>query len=145
MDASIRANLCDINGDPVVDFDRTKVWLSSENSTFAMCADGTIADNNSDVNGDTWFTGTLQAGGSSLEAPGLQSQVIVCHEEIARLDVYFNSPDIDGNLQVDLSDVVLFAIDYFGDYDYRSDFFWDGVLDLSDVVLMARGMNTSCP
>ena len=46
---------------------------------------------------------------------------------------------------MNLADVVLFARDYFGAYRYRSDFQWDGVLDLVDIVMMARGLESSCP
>jgi hypothetical protein len=61
------------------------------------------------------------------------------------LDIAINSPDINGDLQVNLSDVVAFTQDYFGAYNYRSDFFWDGVLNLSDVARMAQGMGAICP
>jgi hypothetical protein len=61
------------------------------------------------------------------------------------LDIRFHSPDLDGDQDVDLSDVVRFVQDFLGDYAWHSDFHWDGVLDLSDVVLMAQGLERSCP
>ena len=56
-----------------------------------------------------------------------------------------NSPDIDGNLIVNLGDLGLFADNFFGEYDFRSDFYWDGVLNLSDVGRMATTFGEVCP
>jgi hypothetical protein len=53
-----------------------------------------------------------------------------------------NSPDLNGDLVVNLSDVPLFAVDYFVEYNYRSDFFWDGQINLSDLGYLARAMGT---
>ena len=58
--------------------------------------------------------------------------------------VYFNSPDISGDLKVDLGDIQIFAGDFFGSYDYRSDFNGDGVVNLSDVGFMAQAMGSAC-
>jgi hypothetical protein len=54
-------------------------------------------------------------------------------------------PDINGDLQVNLADLTAFSQDFHGDYDYRSDFHWDGQLDLTDLTIMARGFDVSCP
>jgi hypothetical protein len=63
----------------------------------------------------------------------------------APIDMLFNSPDINCDKVVNLTDVVLFANNYYGTYDYRSDFYWDGVLNLSDIVLLAQNMQAECP
>jgi len=44
-----------------------------------------------------------------------------------------------------LTDVVLFSGIMFGDYDYAADFYWDGVVNLSDLVLLAQGVTADCP
>ena len=44
-----------------------------------------------------------------------------------------------------LTDVVLFAPVYYGAYDYCADFYWDGVVNLSDLVILAQHMNHACP
>jgi len=59
-------------------------------------------------------------------------------------DIRFNSPDINGDLMVNLSDIVLFTQDLEGEYHYRSDFRWDGVINLSDIVRMTQGLGVSC-
>lgn len=71
----------------------------------------------------------------------------VCPNQLLELDsaLYFNSPDINGDLHINLSDVSLFAADIYRSYDYRSDFNWDGAVNLSDIVFMATGLGASCP
>jgi hypothetical protein len=56
-----------------------------------------------------------------------------------------NSPDLNGDLAVNLTDVSHFVGSFFGTYDYASDFQWDGVINLSDIVLLAQGLGSECP
>ncbi len=59
--------------------------------------------------------------------------------------VSFNSADINGDLLVDLLDVVQFTGDFYsGGYVFRSDFVFDGMVDLIDVVDLAQAQNASC-
>ena len=57
----------------------------------------------------------------------------------------FNSPDINGDLLVNLSDVQLFAGDFFGSYHFRSDLAYDNVVNLSDIVPLSRSLGATCP
>ena len=66
-------------------------------------------------------------------------------EENCALSSYFNSPDINGDLAVNLSDVVLFSQDRYGDYNYRSDFNFDGVVNLSDQIILVGALGVGCP
>ncbi len=95
----------------------------------------------------TTFSGVLRGGGTLDLGAGHElwvDTVVNCYSvELEGINI--NSPDINGDLVVNLSDVVEFARDYFGDDDYRSDFYWDGSVDLSDLVLMAQGIGASCP
>ena len=56
-----------------------------------------------------------------------------------------NSPDINGDLIVNLIDVSLFAQGYFSDYSFRIDLRYDGVINLADLSLFAQGMGAACP
>ena len=56
-----------------------------------------------------------------------------------------NSADIDGNLAVDLTDIREFARDFYGTYAYRSDFVWDGMVNLSDLAALAPVFGAACP
>ena len=61
------------------------------------------------------------------------------------LQMWFNSPDINGDLAINLTDVTLFAADFFGPYAYRSDFNWDGAINLLDVTVLSGSMGITCP
>ena len=127
---------------PVVNYSFEDLWIAADTGTFAFCPGGTVADASTDVNGQTTFSNPMFAGAS-----GTGLVIIVDFNALNQppLDYLFNSPDISGDLVVDLTDVVLFSQNFFGPYAYRSDFFWDGQLDLSDIVLLAQGMGGQCP
>ena len=94
----------------------------------------------------TTFSQPLRVGGQS-NYPEERMIVMVSGAPILHpgFEIYVNSPDLDGDLVVDLVDAILFAQDYFAQNSaYRSDFWWDGYLNLSDLVLMAQGYGTSC-
>jgi hypothetical protein len=81
-----------------------------------------------------WFEGELIPVYS--DSPSLDGAV---------LPISFNSPDLDGDLDVDLSDVVLFAQDLAaGTHPFRSDLLHDGLVNLSDVVVMASHVGAAC-
>lgn len=84
--------------------------------------------------------GPDETGAISLWIPVCPNQMLEIEEGVC-----FNSPDINGDLAVNLSDVALFAADYHGAYDYRSDFIWDGALNLSDLVVLSRDLGGVCP
>jgi len=57
----------------------------------------------------------------------------------------FNSPDLNGDLVVNLSDIILFARIYWGEYSYAADFYWDGQVNLSDLAMMIGTRGRTCP
>jgi hypothetical protein len=64
----------------------------------------------------------------------------------AGLALWHNSPDINGDGIVNLSDVPLFASDYLGGLDpFRADYQYDGVVNLSDVVKVSQAFGSQCP
>jgi hypothetical protein len=54
------------------------------------------------------------------------------------------SPDIDGNLSVDVGDLTLFATDYIGAPDPRSDFSADGTVGIADLAIFSQGFSAVC-
>ncbi len=57
----------------------------------------------------------------------------------------FNSPDLNADLVVNLTDVVEFAEDFFdADYEFRSDLYFDWAVNLSDLSEMAGAIGTAC-
>ncbi len=97
-----------------------------------------------------WITVLPGMRGSGHRGPGdvgpVVMKVMVCPDQILVLgtQVYFNSPDINSDLAVNLGDVTLFAHDFYGSYDYRSDFNWSGSVDLGDLTIMSQGNGATC-
>jgi len=107
------------------------------------------ADHDADAEGWTTFSLAPRAGGWSqglLEIYLLEDPASAMGSDIPAMPIYFNSPDIDGDLQVDLTDVTLFAQDYHsGENPFRSDLAWDGAINLTDVSVFASHLGVGCP
>jgi len=144
VNATIHMVLLDAMGYPFFNYPREDMWLDSSDAHLALCREGSLADANTDMNGETSWVLPIQAGGYSEDF----TQVMIAGMPIISsegLNVHFNSPDINGDLLVNLSDVVLFARDFFGEYQFRSDFRFDGVIDMHDLVVLAEGLGAACP
>lgn len=152
VDASIVVGVVNDEGLPIVNFAWQDIWLNPETDTVFICNIpypwGFVSDSSTDDDGETTFATSL-AGGGWTEDP---IYVYLNYSRAMSPDfVYFppvplriNSPDINADGVVNLIDVSDFADDYFGAYHYRSDFWWDGVLNLSDVAKMTAGYGASC-
>jgi hypothetical protein len=97
-----------------------------------------FADGPTDASGYTEFTDSYHGGGWAWdtqvwieETPGTWRPVPTA------VEVHMNSADISGDLVIDLTDLAIFAGDYFGAYNYRSDFIWDGAINVADLVQFA--------
>lgn len=148
VDATITLTLRDDDCVPIYMYPSEDLWLHGDRYGLAICAAGTIADGPTDAGGRTTFRAPLRAGGQSDAAAGERLWVIVAGSPLDDwpLAILCNSPDIDGNLSVNLSDTVLYAQDLqAGAYAYRSDFHYDGELNLSDTVLYSRAIGAACP
>jgi hypothetical protein len=141
-DATVTLTLLDGNTDPIPGYLATDLWLDANG--IVLCTDGSDADADTDVNGITTWTGALAAGGCSDDG---STNVWVNGSSLlqAPLSILMNSPDMNGDLIVNLTDVVLFAGFYNGAYAYCADFYWDGILNLSDIVLLAQHIGHTCP
>ena len=141
--ATITLTLLDVNSNPIFQYPWADLWLDTGDGALVYCPAGTSADRDTDVLGQTTWSRNLFAGSS-----GIGTVILVSGNTLtqAPLNINHNSPDINGSLLVNLSDVTLFAQDIFGGvYRYRSDFYWDGNLNLSDLVLMSQGTGAGCP
>ncbi len=138
--------LIDSFGEPVPNFPAEDIWLGSSQGHLAFNHPGTCPDQDTDFEGTTYWTSPLAAGGYRRDTEIIQ--VFVSGDLLnvpPVLEFHFNSPDINGDLRVDLADVTLFATDYTGGYNYRSDFVWDSELNLADLTEFARHLGHSCP
>jgi len=143
-DATITVEILDQTELPVADFPAEDIWLESDDGGLAPCRGGTIADNPTNAIGRTTISGALRAGGWSLS----MTKVFVngdSNTNPQNLSLVFNSPDINGDLLVNLSDVQLFAGDFYGSYHFRSDLAFDNVINLSDIVPLSRSLGATCP
>lgn len=172
-DATVRLELVDGNGTPINGYPRTDMWLESINSApgsdaaggngLRICVNGSRADFDTNVDGMTlWRLPVFGGGASDPEATPAELTVVVVSEGAVScgVPVYWNSPDINGDLDANTGDVGLFAQDFFGHNDpdhpnfpltieevYRSNFFWDDAMNLADIALLAQGVLAAegCP
>ena len=144
-DATVTLFIWDAGGTPIAGFPAEDMWLESLDGGLVPCIGGTIADSNTDAAGSTTWATPLHAGGHSEALVEVLVNGGPLDSSPPGLALSFNSPDINGDLTVDLSDVPLFAEDYFSGYNFRSDFHRDGQLDLKDLVVLAQAYGANCP
>jgi hypothetical protein len=143
-DATITVHLVDHFMYPVGFFPAADLWLeiAPPGPLVVACPGRMIADDMTDGYGVTTFSGPFQAG-----ACGYGTMVVINGQPLVHppLELGFVSPDLDGDLVVDLTDVVQFATAYLHGYEPCCDFYHDGALDLTDVILLAQHLTHACP
>jgi len=149
-DATITLTVQNSAQEPIADYPCEDLWLESELGGLMLpCPGGTTADYNTDTNGQTQFQLPLRAGGASSPTSNERLQVMISGLPLEQpgLEIYVNSPDIDGDGIVTLADVILFAQVFLdpADHDFYADFWWDGYVNLHDLVLFAQGYRAECP
>jgi len=147
--ATITLTLLDNMGSPVVNYSYEDLWLETSLGGLQLCTNGSVADANTDVNGQTTFSGAISGGGQSDYSSGELTQVFVDGFPLTSspgLEIYFNSGDLNGDLRVDLCDIVFFVSQFYaGSNPYSMDFYWDATFNLSDIALMAQVIALQCP
>jgi len=146
-DASITVYCVDGYMDPIPDYPAEDIWLEWYGGTVVFCVGGNIADGPSDANGMTSFTASPRAGGYGDTEGGHGLQVVMNGTPLMQppFAIAANSPDLTGDLVVDIADVAKFTQLWFSDYDYRIDFYWDGIINIADVALFVQGLGSACP
>ena len=142
-DATVTLILVNGLGAAIADFPFQDMWLESQDAGMVPCGGNAVANANTDVNGQTFWTNPLFAGGQSSAL----CDVMVNGDPVAGggLSISFNSADINGDGVVNLSDGGFFTVDLFGAYSYRSDFNFDNTINVSDAGFMANGLGAACP
>ena len=143
VDGTLFVKVIDWGEDPVVNFPAEDLWIESEDGGLVACLGGTIADVNTDETGLSYWIEPLQAGGSSLAT----SAVMIAGDSwgTGDLPLNFNSPDLNGDRVVNLIDLSIFSAIYYEEYDFGADLYRDGVINLSDVALLAQSWGVACP
>ena len=144
VDATITLTMVDACGDLICCVPAEDMWLESQDQGLVLCAGGSIADHNTSQLGRTEWTAPLKAGGHSQSACRVLVNGIALPGSIA-LPLHFNSPDLNGDRAVSLTDIPLFAAAYYGPYAFAADLHADGHIDLADIPLLAQAMGAHCP
>lgn len=144
--ATITVRVTDDDGNLLGGVPAENLTLRTTLGGLRTCTDGAVADGPTNSAGITTFTRPVAGGYHSRPSVGERTRVYV--DGVAAPQIFnmaFNSPDVNGDLQVSLVDVPPFAAAYYGAYDYAFDYRWDGALNISDVALFAGAVGASCP
>lgn len=138
-------------GMPLEGYPAEDCWLSipaAAGRTATSCTGGVFyADGPSDLGGWITFTEPLPGGGWSD-----QGFVVYLAGERARdldgellptVPLRVNSPDLSGDLQINLTDIILF-VPALQQYEYRADLNYDGQVNLSDIIRMTDAVGVVC-
>jgi len=144
VDATITVVVNDGVPAPIANYPFEDIWIESVDGGMVACTGGSTADASTDALGITQFQNPLQAGGWSLS----DTVVLINGNQVpGTVAIGYNSPDLDGSGAVNLTDVQLFAGDFTtpATYDFRSDLFFDAIVNLSDLPLLAASIGAACP
>lgn len=142
VDATVYCQLIGYSGNPMENFPAEDMWLEPEDGDLVTCALGACADTPTDANGIATWSTPLHGGGYSQ---GICYVLVNGSTIFQGLNLQFNSADISGDLVVNLTDISLFAETFYSSYHYRADFFYDEVINLSDVGMLVTSLAASCP
>jgi len=145
VDATIEIIIIDAFGVAIPNFPAEDMWLESTNGGMSSCAGGTIADFNSNAFGFSQWAMPLRAGGFDAGTCEVMVNGVALDCGGLPFNLAFNSADINGDLIVNLVDVGLFSVVFYGAYDFSADFYADGVMNLADVGRLASGVGAACP
>lgn len=142
VDATITLTLLDDQSDPIFGFPFEDLWLETSGGGLVSCPGGVTADGSTDIDGVTTWSNPPAAGGVSV---GETTKVYVAGSALtgAGLDLVFKSADMNGDLVVNLSDIVVFT-PMLTSYNEAGDYNNDGDVDLSDIVRFTPGIGASC-
>jgi hypothetical protein len=146
---TISVTVVDGGGLPIPGYPFQDIWWDDNgNGDIAMCQGGSVADVNTNAVGFTTISGAAAGGGWTQAGVRvyLAGVAVLGGPTSGLLGLDVNSPDINGDLKVDLVDLGAFAQD-FNDpaYNFRSDFTCDGVENLADVGRFAIHNSEVCP
>jgi hypothetical protein len=137
---TVTVTVLDGNGDPIAGYPFQDVGLADNvgGADVTLCTSGWLSSANTNAAGVTTITGAGFAGGSTQG--GMRATLAgVRITNGPALDIDVVSPDMDGDLDVDLLDLSAvptgFAARFLnGVYDFQSDYTCDGAENLLDVV-----------
>lgn len=152
--ATIHVLVINDQGDPTPSMPPGDIWvLGCDEAWTTLCTpliSAIDADAPTDANGLTTVSGAIRAGGSGTGLWVVVGGSIATGEwpacaDFICLPITVVSPDMNGDLTVDLTDVSLFASAWPPQpYSAASDMNGDGTINLVDVSLFARHLYHGC-
>ena len=139
--AVIHVELMDCTPAPIANFPLQDIWVSGVGDV-NICPGGSVADANTDEFGRTTISGPI-FGGNHSES-GVMVWVSGIPSDTGPLTLDFVSPDLNGDLVVNLNDFSAFGVD-FGSAAFRSDFNHDGTVNLNDFSTFGQHFGDTCP
>lgn len=142
---TISVHVEDGTGTPIPGYPFQDMWWDDNNNgDLAMCQGGSVADANTNGSGDATISGAAAGGGWTQNGVQIFLAGVSLNGPALGIDV--NSPDINGDLVVNLVDLGSFSADFNNPaYNFRSDFTCDGTENLADVGRFAIHNAESCP
>lgn len=148
---TVTVTVRDGNGDPIAAYPFQDVGLADNagGADITLCTSGWLSSANTNAAGVTTITGVGFAGGSTQG--GMRATVAgVRIISGPALDIDVVSPDMNGDLQVQILDLSAvptgFAARFLnGVYDFQSDYTCDGTENLLDVVEYSFANGAVCP
>ncbi len=142
VSAHIILTMLDHGGDPMDGYPAEDIWLQDACDEASFCSHAN-PDGPTDVYGRTGFTGPYAGGGHM--PPGCVIEVIIGGMPLTEpgLELRFYGPDINGDLVVNLPDIVLFS-QAIEAYDWSADFNVDGAVNLTEIESMTQGSGAAC-
>ena len=159
IDCSLRVLVRRPNGEPAADCPAQYItlWMrqysGSHNEHFCSPVEGTNwhyvadADRPTDSDGITEFDCPISMGGHENELNLLVKygdSVVAGQFESGNRGPRYNSPDMNGDNSVNLSDIVIFSGCVEGPYTWIADFNFDGSVNLTDITLFNQAIGSSC-
>ena len=136
-----QATVCPTGDIPVVSIIRDINNAPCPGSTITMsvnanCLCGSVTTYTAVTNNQGMVVFNPALGGC-CNSPGLISYTDASGVVLGTTDAV-NSPDMDGSCLVNLVDISLFSVVFFGVYAPCADFNWDGVINLTDISIFVQ-------
>jgi hypothetical protein len=149
-DATITVTVLNLLGNPLEGITGANLWLIGAHDELVLCggASSIDADYPTDDNGQTTFTGAIKAGGCDYPLHVVVAGTVLLKDDCSGpidVDIRAVSPDIDGDLVVNLTDFSAFGAAWGGAYNPCVDFNCDGSIGLVDFSLFAQHWMHGCP
>lgn len=143
---TITVTVLDGSSNPIPGYPFQDIWWTDPamGSGVEMCQGGSVADANTNASGVTTISGSASGGGWTQGGVQVYLAGVAVGTPLLNIDV--NSPDINGDLSVNLADLGNFATDFNDvNYNFRSDFNCDVTENLADVGKFATHNSETCP